>query len=266
MTRYLRLWLALARYSLAREMGFRVNFLAKVFVEVLWLFILLAFYATVFAKTSVVAEWTEAEYLFFVGCYFTLEGVIETLFLSNCNEFSELVRTGELDFFLLKPVDEQFLVSCRDVDWSTAPNVVMGAAVMVIALVQMNWEFDPLRTALFVLLFGCGIVMAYSFVLLLSATAVWLVRNQSLYELWWLFSSLMRYPRELYRVDWARPIGFVFTFVVPALLVVNVPANTMVKVFDPLTIGLTVLATVALVWLSRRFFRYALRSYRSASS
>jgi ABC-2 type transport system permease protein len=31
-------------------------------------------------------------------------------------------------------------------------------------------------------------------------------------------------------------------------------------------VGFTVAATVLLLWLSRRFFHYALRSYRSASS
>ena len=67
----------------------------------LWLGILVAFYATVFARTSTVAGWTETQYLFFVGCFFALNGLIETLFLENCNEFAELVRTGDLDFLLL---------------------------------------------------------------------------------------------------------------------------------------------------------------------
>src|SRR4051794_26109259 len=110
--RYLRLMFALGRFSLAGEMAFRANFLVKVLVEVLWLFILLIFYATVFRKTSTVAQWSEAEYLFFVGCYFALEGLIETLFLSTCVEFADLVRSGDLDFVLLKPIDEQFLVTC----------------------------------------------------------------------------------------------------------------------------------------------------------
>ena len=51
--------------------------------------------------------------MFFVGCFFALNGLIETLFLENCNEFAELVRTGDLDFLLLKPIDEQFLITCR---------------------------------------------------------------------------------------------------------------------------------------------------------
>src|SRR4051812_14314538 len=131
--KYARLIGSLGRYALARELAFRGNFLVKVSVEVLWLGILMAFYRTVFARTSAIAGWTEPEYLFFVGCFFALNGAIETLFLENCNEFAELVRTGDLDFLLLKPIDEQFLITCRRVDWATAPNIIMGAAVMAFA-------------------------------------------------------------------------------------------------------------------------------------
>ena len=125
-------------YTLNRELAFRGNFLVKVSVEVLWLGILVAFYRVVFARTSTVAGWNEPQYLFFVGCFFALNGLIEMLFLENCNEFAELVRTGDLDGLLLKPIDEQFLITCRRIDWGTAPNVLMGAVVMVIALVQMR--------------------------------------------------------------------------------------------------------------------------------
>ena len=74
-----------------------------------------------------------------------MNGLIEMLFLDNCNEFAELVRTGDLDGLLLKPIDEQFLITCRRIDWGTAPNILMGSVVMVIALVQMHWQFDPVR-------------------------------------------------------------------------------------------------------------------------
>src|SRR5438034_11698627 len=90
--RYFRLWLALARFSMVRELAFRTNFLVKMFVEILWLSILIAFYCTIFAKTSVVADWDQYQYLFFMGFYFALGGLLETLFLENCNEFADLVR------------------------------------------------------------------------------------------------------------------------------------------------------------------------------
>jgi ABC-2 type transport system permease protein len=265
-SKYSRLLGSLAKYTLAREMAFRGNFLVKVSVEVIWLGILIAFYETVFARTNTIAEWPKTEYLFFVGCFFALNGMIETLFLENCNEFGELVRTGDLDFLLLKPIDEQFIITCRKIDWATAPNVIMGAILCVISLVQMHWVFDPLRIALFFLMFACGVLLAYCFMLVLTSFSVWLVRNQSLMEMWWLFSSLARYPREIFSKTWAAPIGQFFTYVIPILLVANVPARVMVKALEPGLVVFTFVATIVVFALSRMFFRKALRSYRSASS
>jgi ABC-2 type transport system permease protein len=265
--KYGRLVLSLSRYTLARELSLRGNFLVKVSVEVIWLGIMVAFYATVFTKTNAIAGWSQNEYLFFVGSFFALNGLIETVFLENCNEFAELVRTGDLDFLLLKPVDEQFLISCRRIDWAVAMNIPMGFIVMAIALARMDWHFDPARVAAFALTFACGAALAYSFMLALTATSVWLVRNQSLMEMWWLFSSLARYPKEIFAGSRAfEPIGFLFTFILPILLVANVPADAMVRTLSPGMIGYTIGATVILLVVSRWFFRRALRSYRSASS
>jgi len=264
--RYVRLWTALARFSLVRELAFRTNFLVKIVVEMLWLAILIAFYETIFAKTSMVAGWDRYQYLFFLGFYFALGGLLETLFLENCNNFADLVRTGDLDFYLLKPMDEQFLVSCRTIDWSCAPNVLMGAGVMLAALVFGGWEFDVGRLLLFLITLVCGTGLAYGFLLLLTAASVWFMRNQSLFEMWWLFSTLMRYPREIFSGTWAYPAGLFFSFVIPIMLVTNVPAQVMMRAIEPKLVAYAAAATGVVLWASRRFFKFALERYRSASS
>jgi ABC-2 type transport system permease protein len=266
--RYFRLWAALARFSLLAEMAFRGNFVVKVFVELLWLGILLVFNLTLFEHTGNIAGWDQHEYFFFLGCYFAMGGLLETLFLSNCNEFADLVRTGDLDFFLLRPVDEQFLVSCRNIDWSCAPNVVLGAGVMGYALWGATWVVPWTSIPLFIVLFLCGAALAYGFLLMLTAASVWFMRNQSLMEMWWLFGTLMRYPGEIFlRTAWVSPVGIVFSTVIPIMLVTNVPATVMVhKLFDPWMALYTAVAAAMALWISRRFFRAALQRYRSASS
>lgn len=263
--RYVRLWLALARFSLLGELAFRTNFLVKIFVEIMWLGILLLFYDTIFAQTSVVATWNRAEYLFFVGTYFTVGGLIETLFLENCNNFAELIRTGDLDFFLVKPIDEQFLISCRSIDWSCLPNVLMGIGVMIYALTGLPWPGFGCA-ALFVLLLTCGCALAYGFLLSLTAASVWFMRNQSLMEMWWLFGTLMRYPREIFQGPAASVVGVVFSFAIPVMLVTNVPAQVMAKTVEPFFVVYTFAATAVVLAASRWFFRRALMKYRSASS
>jgi ABC-2 type transport system permease protein len=266
-SRYLRLWLAFGRYGLVRELTFRTNFLVKLFVEILWLALLLVFYETVFVQTDLVADWSREEYLFFVGCYFALGGLMELFFLENCNQFADLVRTGDLDFYLLRPVDEQFLVTCRNIDWSCAANVLMGIGVMLVALSSLGWPFTFFQAASFLVMFLCGLALCYSFLLLLTSASVWFMRNQSLFEVWWLFTTLMRYPREIFRSWWAAPMAWFFSFVVPIMLVTNIPASLMLdRALDPRTVLYAVFATGLMLYLSRRFFMHALSRYRSASS
>src|ERR1043166_6906374 len=98
------------------------------------------------------------------------------------------------------------------------------------------------------------------------SASVWMMRNQSLYEMWWLFTTLMRYPREIFKGPWAQPTGWFFFFIIPIMLVTNVPARTMVRVLEPWIAIYAIAAAIVLAVISRIVFRAALQHYRSASS
>jgi ABC-2 type transport system permease protein len=265
--RYCRVYFAFARSSLSVELFYRGNFFAKLVVEVVWLVIVLVFFRELYERTDSIAGWDRYQFLFFLGCHFALSGVVETFFLDNCIEFADLVRSGDFDFLLLLPLDEQFLLSSRGVNWTAAPKILQGAIIMVVALVCQEWVFDPFRLSLFFLLFACGAVLTWSILLIFSSVSIWFVRNQHLVELWWLFSTLLRYPRQVFdQVWWAEPLGRLFTLVIPVLLVVSLPAEAVVRLIDPGTVLWMLLLTVVFVVASRLFFQQALRSYRSASS
>ena len=68
-------------------------------------------------------------------------------------------------------------------------------------------QFDPVRVAAFLVTFACGTAIAYSFMLMLTSLSVWMVRNQSLMEMWWLFTSLARYPKEIFLGTLGRAAG-----------------------------------------------------------
>jgi ABC-2 type transport system permease protein len=106
----------------------------------------------------------------------------------------------------------------------------------------------------------------------LAATSIWLGRNQSLYDFWFYITNFSRYPMEIYDGPYGLPLRHVFTFVVPILVVINVPATIMAR---PLTAetperlllaGFAVVATLGCLAGSRWIFQRALMSYRSASS
>ena len=103
----------------------------------------------------------------------------------------------------------------------------------------------------------------------LAATSVWLGRNQTLYDFWFYITNFSRYPMEIYQGTIGGPLQWFFTFVVPVLIVVNVPARLMAKPFTAQNWPLALFGLVAAagsLWVSRLIFTAAMKSYRSASS
>jgi ABC-2 type transport system permease protein len=116
------------------------------------------------------------------------------------------------------------------------------------------------------------VAILYSVMIALAATSIWLGRNQSLYDFWFYLTNFSRYPMEIYNGPYGRPLRYVFTFLVPVLVVINVPAAILAKpIMSQGTdrawlAAFAVVATVACLAASRWVFQRALLSYRSASS
>ena len=59
-----------------------------------------------------------------------INSLVQAFFMTNVDELSELIRTGSLDFALLKPIDTQFLVSLTRIEWSSLGNFVVGLVLI----------------------------------------------------------------------------------------------------------------------------------------
>ncbi|MEM7517908.1 MAG: ABC-2 family transporter protein, partial [Planctomycetota bacterium] len=115
-----------------------------------------------------------------------------------------------------------------------------------------------------------GVAIMYSIMITLAATSIWLGRNQTLYDFWFYITNFSRYPMEIYRGSFLGDgLRLTFTYLLPILVVINVPARVLAKPFTPANAWLAAfaLAAVALALVGSRWvFTRALESYRSASS
>ncbi len=272
---YLRVLLLFARNSLVRYMTFRANFIIDAISSMAWMGMNLAFYVLVFQYTPMLGAgsgWGKYEFFLFLSTTLLINSVVQTLFMANADEFSELIRTGSLDFALLKPIDTQFLVSLQRFDWSSLGNFGFGLVLIVYACAQLGDAPTPQALVLYLVYVTCGVAILYSLMIALAASSVWLGRNQTLYDFWFYITSFSRYPREIYRGKYGDPLRWFFTFLIPVLVVVNVPARFLVRSLRPRTLddwllpAFTLLAALASLAASRWVFHRALASYRSASS
>jgi ABC-2 type transport system permease protein len=247
---------------------FRANFLVRLATHVIWLSLMLSFLKVIFLHTRRVGDWDEARFVAFVGTYLTLNAAVNCLFMNGCIRFSELVRTGNLDFELVKPVDEQFLLTCNRVDWALFPQVILGLAIAGYAGHLSETPLSVPRMAVYFLLLIAGVASLYSLLVILTAFSVWTVRYTELYELWFYLLQVGNYPDDIYRGHLAgASLRFVLTYMLPILLAVNVPARyaaTLLDAWRPAA-SLVAAAIISLA-VSRAFFKFGLRSYQGASS
>ncbi|TWT83101.1 hypothetical protein CA13_45640 [Planctomycetes bacterium CA13] len=278
---YAKVFLTFASNSLVRDMTFRVNFFLQCVSSIGWTLMNVGFYLIIFQYTGTIGEdsgWDRDKFFVFLATTWFINSMVQAFFMPNAQEFSEMIRTGGLDFALLKPIDTQFLVSFRRIDWSALSNFAAGLVILTFALHSLATRaVDPMIPSLFsvglyIVFLVCGVLMMYSLMISLSATSIWLGRNQTLYNFWFYITNFSRYPMEIYDRGWGKPLYGFFTFIIPVLLVVNIPARLLARPIDPRTgwewmlVGWALLATILSLAISRWVFKTALLSYRSASS
>lgn len=272
---YLRVFLTFARNSLVRDMTFRVNFLIDTISSMSWVFMNLGFYILIFEYTPMIGDqsgWGKYEFFLFLSTTLLINSLVQAFFMTNADEFGELIRTGNLDFALLKPMDTQFLVSLRRIEWSSLGNCLVGLALMGYSLWRLNYIPGLIEILLYPFYIACGVTILYSLMFAMAATSVWLGRNQTLFDFWFYITNFSRYPMEIYDGPLGRLLRWFFTFIIPVLVVVNVPARLLVRPLNPRFQGewflpaFAILATVLSLVISRKIFTWSLLSYRSASS
>ncbi len=279
---YGKVFVTFARNSLVRDMTFRSNFIIELISSLSWMFMQVGFYIIVFLytdKIGVSTGWTKYEFFVFFGTAALINSIVHAFFMPNAQEFSELIRTGNLDFALLKPIDTQFLISLHRVNWSSLGNTGFALGLMSYAMWNLRADglaFAPIQIALYPIYVVCGVIILYSLMIALASTSIWMGRNQSLYDFWFYITNFSRYPMEIYdgppnypRRWIGRSLQGFFSFAVPVLIAVNVPARLMAKPFEPGNWPLAafaLFATAGSLAISRWIFVRSLKSYRSASS
>lgn len=257
-------------------MMFPTNFLIEAVTSTTWMLMNLGFYVLIFQYVQQIGvpgtdgAWEKYQFFVFIATTMLVNSLVQAFFMPNVQEFSNLIRMGNLDFALLKPIDTQFIVSFHRVNWSSLSNFVVGCSLLGYALPRIE-GFHPTLFAMlcFPLYVILGVLILYSVMISLASTSIWLGRNQSLANFWFYITNFSRYPMEIYRGDVGDWLRRFFTFIIPILVVINVPARMMAKPLQPAYWQLAlfaIVATGASLTASRWIFQRALLSYRSASS
>ena len=256
----LRLWLLQVRYAATRELMFRASFFVWVAVELAWFVIQLAFLGVIYHHVDEVAGWNRNQMIILVATNQLVIQIFTAFLMPGLSKLPELVRTGKLDFVLLKP--PAFLVSTSHLEIGPLANGAIATVVLTGAVHSLGLHPSAPELLAYVGLILAGLLVHYAILMGLVSLTFWIIQAESVLLGYYTIFHVARIPREA-ATGWFR---IFFTFAIPLLLVANVPASALIRGLEPGPILVFLLSSLLVAAGSTFFFLFGLRRYQSASS
>ena len=261
-SRYLRIWLASARYSLVRATMFRGDLFIWSTVELLWISVNVVVIAVIYSHTRTVAGWSQYEMLLLVGTSMLIQRFLMGFFWSGIFEMGRNVRSGLFDFTLAQPGDPLFMASTRKLELDGLLNSVVAGGLVAYSAWKLGLHPGAGALLLYGCMVACGVVIHYSALVMAMSLAFWITSSQGVEGSYFSLMEFSRLPREAFK----GLASTIFVWVLPVVIVSNGPARELLHGFQPSWAAGLSAATAAWFVLAVIVFRRGLRRYTSASS
>lgn len=260
--RYLRLIRAFARYRLLRELEFPANFLVSLLIHLFFIAANLAFFSLIWFRVGGFGGLSPYEMLFFMGTFHVTDAIYMIFAFFGIMEIPELVRRGDMDFMLAKPVPSQFLTTFRAFSWFSLTDLTLGIAMIVFACLKLNFSLSWNNILIFTIMLFNGAAISYAMSCIVMTLSFTLINVDAVWTIFFELGEFERYPMGIYPPPWK----FLFSIVLPVILVANYPAYFGL---GKLTLGQCIwffVFSTFLIWASHHLWQNGLKNYQSASS
>jgi ABC-2 type transport system permease protein len=260
---YVRIIGSRFRGQLAYPASFGLDLLAQFLAQAIELVALLV----VFGHVDTLGGFTFAEVALMYGIAAAAFGLADMV-AGQIEELPDLIRTGELDVYLLRPLGTLAQLLTADVALRRVGRVIVGIGVYGWSLVVLApaWSVATVVVALTAPLTGA--VLLGAIFVATNAVSFWLVDGREAANAFTYGSNFaMSYPLTIFGPTLRR----ILCFVVPSAFVAYFPALAIIGGPDPLGLpealrwcspvaALAVVAAAALVW------RCGVRHYQGTGS
>ena len=259
--RELRLIAALARVALMNAAQYRASFLVDLVTGAVSTVGIVLPLALVYNHTERIAGWSFHESLLVTGFFLLLQGAVGLAVEPNLSAIVEGVRSGALDYLVLKPVDAQLVASMQRIAPAKIWHLLAGVGVVLWGLSALPSP-SLVASLTAVVLFVVGLFATYALWVLVICTSFWFVKVDNLSYLLVAVVDAGRWPVTVYK-GWVR---LFLTVVIPVAMVTSYPALALLGRLGPWLAVQGVVVAIVLLVISRVAWLFALSRYTSASS
>jgi len=259
-TYYARIYKQYLALNIERAMAFRVHFVLLIVLDLFFYSATLLTIDFTFSQVGPLHGWTREHFLFFSSFMLAVDQLHMTFLSESFWIFSQEVRTGALDFTLLRPANPIFVTFFRYIRVGSLCLFFIPSGLLL--YFGLNLGLSPLAWVALIpmVLLSLALVVVVEIGLLMSA--FWLVDSTGMNFLRLQLQDISRWPDFIYH----QMIRRFFTFLIPVLLASSMPVRFLFKQDEWPGVLIAMVFTGVGIFIISRLWKRGLRRYESASS
>lgn len=262
LNRYFKIYRQFAKFSLLDILAYRLNSLLIGVAPIIWLAIMLLFLKIIYGGISQLGGWSLWEVIFLTAVQEMIFVISWITFNYNFDIFSQEVKNGRFDLVLLKPINHQFMVSFRLLDFTAILSLFNTLAIFIYSWLHLNRDFNFGRIIGFIFLLAIGYGFSYYVNFIFACLNLFFTSARNITAIMGEMMDFGRYPAEIYQ-SWFRK--FILYFI-PILFYAYIPTAYLLGKISSLYILYALIVLVVFFLLSKYIWQAGLRHYQSASS
>ncbi len=248
---------------LKKMMEYKTDFIIGLFGFLFFQATGVIFIDLIFHAIPTLNGWNFEQMLFIYG-FAQIPRGIDHLLTDNLWMLSQrMVRTGQFDRYLLRPIPPLFHLIAELLQTDAIGELIVGIGLVVYASVKLAIRFTLLDWVFLVVAIAAGSVIYFSVKLVTASIAFWTKRSQPVVHILYTFSDFAKYPISIY----SKAIRILITYIVPFAFTAFIPAAYLVT-RQNFAFALVGMVTAAAVLLTAGLFVWnrGLKVYESSGN
>lgn len=230
--------------------------------NVLWGLAFLVLINMMFAQVTTIAGWGKLDVLLVMATQEMFLGLMWLQVIPSALALTDTIRFGRLDWYLTKPIHSQFMASTMKFEFDNYTRITVMALSMAVILANHHVSVTVFGIVGYILAVAIGMVIFYSIFLMFTTLAFWITTIFNLEDLFDSMLSVGKYPTYVFNGG----IRMFFFYILPIVYVSTFPVQILRGNAGLVHIGIGLIIAGAFLFLSNRFWSFALKHYSSASS
>jgi ABC-2 type transport system permease protein len=248
-------------------MSFRVDFFVMLGSIFLKEFASLSLLIIVVNRFTNLAGWSMWEMAFLYSVVtFTQRNF--SSFLGGFVHIGELIKSGEMDIYVMTPLSPLFLINSRQtMVWRVYYNISI-LIMLIICGIKAGIEFTPINTLIFLVMMASAMFIMAAVMLSVSSLAFFTLDiSNAVMMIDEVVRKYMIYPISIY----GKIISFILTFVIPLGFISYYPAVYLLGkaenvMFSPYLAVLTPLFALVFFSIALLLWHWGLKNYKSTGT